>query len=36
VSGSAAPLGYPATYHPADGTYSFISHAVVASVGWHF
>jgi len=36
VSGSAAPLGYPAAYHPADGTYSFISHAVVASVGWHF
>jgi len=36
VSGSAAPLGYPAGYHPADGTYSFISHAVLLSVGWHF
>jgi long-chain fatty acid transport protein len=36
VSGSAAPLGYPPTYHPADGTYSFLSQAVFASVGWHF
>jgi long-chain fatty acid transport protein len=36
VSGSAAPLGYPAAYHPADGTYSFLSHAVSVSAGWHF
>jgi long-chain fatty acid transport protein len=36
VTGSAAPLGYPSNYHPADGTYSFISHAVSVSVGWHF
>jgi long-chain fatty acid transport protein len=36
VSGSAAPLGYPSSYHPADGIYSFISHAVLLSVGWHF
>jgi len=36
VTGSAAPLGYPATYHPADGTYSFLSHAVSVSAGWHF
>jgi long-chain fatty acid transport protein len=36
VSGSAAPLGYPPNYHPADGTYSFISHAIAISVGWHF
>jgi long-chain fatty acid transport protein len=36
VTGSAAPLGYPAAYHPADGKYSFISHAIMASVGWHF
>lgn len=36
VSGSAAPLGYPPTYHPADGTYTFISHAVMLSAGWRF
>jgi long-chain fatty acid transport protein len=36
VVGSAAPLGYPAAYHPADGTYSFLSHAVLVSVGWRF
>jgi long-chain fatty acid transport protein len=36
VSGSAPPLGYPSTYHPADGDYGFISHAVAVSVGWHF
>jgi long-chain fatty acid transport protein len=36
VSGSAAPLGYPAGYHPADGTYGFISHAVSLSVGYRF
>lgn len=36
VTGSAAPLGYPAGYHPADGTYGFISHAVSLSVGYHF
>lgn len=35
VTGSPAPLGYPASYHPADGTYSFISQAVMLSVGWH-
>jgi len=36
VVDSATPLGFPAGYHPADGTYSFISHAVAVSVGWHF
>ena len=36
VTGSAAPLGYPPNYHPADGVYSFISHAVSISAGWHF
>jgi len=36
VTGSAAPLGYPAAYHPADGTYAFLSNAVFVSVGWHF
>jgi long-chain fatty acid transport protein len=36
VVGSAAPLGYPPAYHPADGTYAFISHALMLSVGWHF
>ena len=36
VTGSAAPLGYPPSYHPADGTYSFLSHAVSISAGWHF
>jgi|ERR1017187_2581060 long-chain fatty acid transport protein len=36
VTGSAAPLGYPASYHPADGTYSFLSHAVSISAGWRF
>ena len=36
VTGSAPPLGYPSTYHPADGDYGSISHAVAASVGWHF
>jgi long-chain fatty acid transport protein len=35
VVGSPTPLGYPAGYHPADGTYSFISHAIMLSVGWH-
>ena len=35
VTGSAGPLGAPAT-HPADGTYSFISHALGLSIGWHF
>ena len=36
VTGSAPPLGYPSTYHPADGDYGFTSHAVALSVGWHF
>jgi len=36
VTGSAAPSGYPSSYHPADGTYSFLSHAVSISAGWHF
>ena len=36
VTDSAAPLGYPAGYHPADGTYAFLSNAVFVSVGWHF
>jgi len=36
VTGSAPPFGYPPTYHPADGDYSFISHAIAASVGWRF
>lgn len=36
VVGSAAPLGYPANYHPADGTYSFLSNALMLTVGWHF
>jgi long-chain fatty acid transport protein len=36
VTGSATPAGYPAGYHPADGTYSFLSHAVSVSAGWHF
>jgi len=36
VTGSAAPLGYPPNYQPANGTYSFISHAVSVSLGWHF
>jgi len=36
ISGSAAPPGYPSGYHPADGTYSFISQAIAVSAGWHF
>ncbi len=36
VTGSAAPLGYPSSYHPADGTYAFLSQAVSVSCGWHF
>jgi long-chain fatty acid transport protein len=36
VTGSAAPLGYPSNYHPADGTYSFISQAISVSAGWRF
>jgi len=36
VTGSATPLGFPAGYHPADGTYSFLSHAISISAGWHF
>ena len=36
VTGSAAPLGYPPNYHPADGTYHFLSHAISISCGWHF
>jgi long-chain fatty acid transport protein len=36
VTGSAAPLGYPSTYHPADGTYSFLSNAILVTVGYHF
>ncbi len=34
VTGSATPLGFPAGYHPADGTYSYLSHAVSISAGW--
>jgi long-chain fatty acid transport protein len=36
VTGSAAPLGAPPSYQPANGTYSYISHAVFLSAGWHF
>lgn len=36
VTGSAPPLGYPPTYHPADGNYEFFSQAIAVSVGWHF
>ena len=34
VVGSPTPTGYPPGYHPADGTYAFISHAIMLSVGW--
>jgi len=36
VVGSATPPGYPPGYRPADGTYSYLSHALIASIGWHF
>jgi long-chain fatty acid transport protein len=36
VTDSPTPVGYPAGYHPADGVYSFLSHAIMLSVGWHF
>jgi long-chain fatty acid transport protein len=36
VTGSAAPLGYPSSYHPADGTYAYLSNAVLLTLGWHF
>jgi len=38
VTGSqpSSPIGASTTRHPADGTYDFISHAVLVTLGWHF
>jgi len=38
VTGStpSTPLGQSPVQHPADGTYNFISHAVLVTVGLHF
>ena len=35
VSGSA-PAGFAPPLQTADGNYEFFSHAIFATVGWHF